>query len=700
MMNKISTSIRFAFLALVLLGLTCTSANAFPVPQTAQPEKSSTIHLIDSAIGQQIQALVTNGETTDIEPQETFGTRVFGVILGVIDLVRSDSVGILDSFSALPQTGAWFAQQYEDPTIAARWASIGHILFVALIGGFVSSLILQFLLAVPRKHLARRNYASTTGKVAAALAHLGLCLLPILLFIGAALISMNQSDPPRLSRFVTMSVLYAIVLHQIVRLVAHFVFSAKIPHLRLTAMGDEMARFFQKWVDRLAPVMIYGFFAVDIARLMRVPQAAIHAFSNTIGFVIVVMVVTMIYQKRNVVASLLRGDLTAHTPNMTSGQSLRLWLARTWHRLAAGYMVAGYLYTVLTAGSRFSSLLQGTILTLVILIVMRLLIHAIAQVGANATSHFYRPVLRGLLRLVVWVAAALCVLAAWGIDIIALIETPWGQRIAGSALSIASTILIATLIYETINAAIERKLHPRDKNGVAFPVSARALTLLPLMRNTALVVLTGIVILAALSEFGVNIAPLLAGAGVIGVAIGFGSQSLVKDFITGLFILMENAIAVGDVVAIGDNSGVVESMTIRTIRIRATNGDLHIVPFGEVARLTNKTKGFSFALIEVGVAYDSDMNKVMRVLNEIAENLRNDAKLGTYILEPLEMFGLDKLGDCSLIVSCRLKTLPGRQWDVRRAFNLEIKNRFEAEGIEIPFPTVTNFHKGTTPASA
>jgi small conductance mechanosensitive channel len=221
-------------------------------------------------------------------------------------------------------------------------------------------------------------------------------------------------------------------------------------------------------------------------------------------------------------------------------------------------------------------------------------------------------------------------------------------------------------------------------------------TLLPLIRNVARVVLGVIVTLTVLSELGVDIAPLLAGAGIAGLAIGFGAQSLVKDVITGVFILLEDSIAVGDVVNVGGHGGVVEGMTVRTVRLRDLSGNVHIVPFGEVASVLNMTKEFSYALIEAGVAYKEDVDQVIEVLREIGAGMAADPEFGPMILEPLEVIGLDSFGESSVNIRVRIKTRPIKQWAVRREFHRRMKRAFDERGIEIPFPHRTVFFGAET----
>ena len=249
------------------------------------------------------------------------------------------------------------------------------------------------------------------------------------------------------------------------------------------------------------------------------------------------------------------------------------------------------------------------------------------------------------------------------------------------------------IIYEGCNSVIERHLNRRDAEGKKLAASARMRTLLPMIRTSVFIGFSIIVSLVVLSEVGFNIAPLLAGAGIFGVAIGFGSQTLVKDFLTGLFIVIENTIAIGDTVKIGDHAGVAEAMSVRTLRLRDGDGALHILPFSEVTKIINMTRDFSFAVIKVGVSYDSDLEKVMNVIRSVGEELQNDPIYKRVILEPVEVLGVEDLGDSSVTIGSRIRTRPGKQWDVRRMFLLKLKQRFDKEGIEIPFPTVTNIQK-------
>lgn len=195
--------------------------------------------------------------------------------------------------------------------------------------------------------------------------------------------------------------------------------------------------------------------------------------------------------------------------------------------------------------------------------------------------------------------------------------------------------------------------------------------------------------LMVLDELGISIGPILAAAGVVGLAVGFGAQSLVKDIISGFFILLEDQIRVGDVVEVAGKAGVVERMNLKLTVLRDLAGNVHFIPNGEISVVTNMTKGYSRYVFEIGVAYRENVDEVMQVMQEVHETLRQDPAFADDILEPLEMLGLDKFGDSALVIKARTTTQPIKQWRVAREFNRRLKIAFDERGIEIPFPHVT-----------
>jgi small conductance mechanosensitive channel len=221
-------------------------------------------------------------------------------------------------------------------------------------------------------------------------------------------------------------------------------------------------------------------------------------------------------------------------------------------------------------------------------------------------------------------------------------------------------------------------------------VTARERTLLALFRNAFTIVLAVLVVMLVLSELGVNIGPLLAGAGVVGLAIGFGGQKLVQDVINGMFIQFENTMNEGDFVTAADLTGVVERLTIRSVSLRSIDGVYHVIPFSAVTTVSNFVKHFSYYVAAIGVAYRENLTEVKLAMEEAFERLRQTA-FAADIIGPFEMQGLVEFADSSIVVRARIKTLPGKQWALGRAYNEHLKEVFDERQIEIPFPHLTMY---------
>lgn len=205
----------------------------------------------------------------------------------------------------------------------------------------------------------------------------------------------------------------------------------------------------------------------------------------------------------------------------------------------------------------------------------------------------------------------------------------------------------------------------------------------------ATIVIAIIAIVEVLHQLGISIAPILAAAGVVGVAVGFGAQSLIKDYFTGFFLLLENQIRQGDVVDAGGKAGFVEEVTLRYIKMRDYDGNVHYVPNGIITTVTNMSRGFAFSVIDIGVAYRENVDEVIEVMKAVGESIRTDEEFQFKILDNMEVAGVDKLDSSAVIVRCRFKVMPLEQWTIRREFFKRIKVAFEERGIEIPYPHLT-----------
>jgi small-conductance mechanosensitive channel len=217
----------------------------------------------------------------------------------------------------------------------------------------------------------------------------------------------------------------------------------------------------------------------------------------------------------------------------------------------------------------------------------------------------------------------------------------------------------------------------------------RAETIGRVFRYIVTVVISLIAGVLILSELGISVAPILGAAGVVGLAVGFGAQSLVKDYFTGFFILLENQLTRGDVVDIAGKSGLVEDVTLRYVRLRDYSGNVHYVPNNLITTVTNMSRSYAQSVIDVGVAYREDTDQVVDIMRAVGREMREDAQLGPKILDDLEIAGVDQWADSAVVLRCRFKVAPLEQWGVRREFLRRLKKVFDREGIEIPFPHVT-----------
>jgi small conductance mechanosensitive channel len=214
-------------------------------------------------------------------------------------------------------------------------------------------------------------------------------------------------------------------------------------------------------------------------------------------------------------------------------------------------------------------------------------------------------------------------------------------------------------------------------------------TIVRVIKYVASVVLVAVVVMVVLSNFGISIAPLLGAAGVAGVAVGLAAQGIARDFIRGLSLLIDNQIRVGDSVEVAGKAGTVEEVTMRTVTLRDYEGNVHFIPMGDVHIVTNRSYGYSYALLEIGIGYDADVDQAMQVMREVADELRAEPEFAKLTLEPIEIAGVDRWADSSVAIKSRIKVPPGRAAMVRREMLRRLKKRFDSEGIAVPSPRMT-----------
>lgn len=381
-------------------------------------------------------------------------------------------------------------------------------------------------------------------------------------------------------------------------------------------------------------------------------------------------------------------------PEFVATTTETIW-ARIWPPLAIAYVLVAYWVAITQPAVMGETLGRATAYSagaLALLIISLRLMGASATVRLNVPKAIggtlptlesrlngFAPAFAVALGLGGVIGALVLVGQGWGfVTFGARLDASLGWRLASAAMVLGGTLIF----WAFISAWIDMRLSDNDPRKI---VSPRTRTLLSLLRNAVTIALLAFGGVNALAELGINIAPLLAGAGVIGLAVGFGAQKLVQDIITGVFIQLENAINEGDVITVAGISGSVETLTIRSVGIRDLAGVYHLIPFSAVDTVSNFMRGFAYHVEVVGVAYDSDLGEVRAAMQDAYDTVRG-GPLGIHIVDKLDMHGVVALGDSSVNVRARIKTRPGQQWGVGRAYTEAVKIALENRGVEIPYP--------------
>ncbi len=644
----------------------------------------------------QINALIAlrQAEAAAEETEPTLGAIIIEQVSAHTETLGRQLSSLASALLAAPAGVDRLREGLADPAKRAMWQEGALSLLAVLVGGYFAGRVVGRLLKRPLAAISIRAGESLLTRMPLLVARLLLILVQPAAFAAVGALLVGLAGDSGVTRPVVLSVIYAAALAGAINAVARTILAPGEAEARPVAMTDESAQYLYIWIRRVTVVGIYGFFAVQILEYLGLSAPAAAFLFKLVGLVLALLSVMLVMQNRRAVARMIAGEGSGRLP------LLRRRLADLWHVLAILYFVISYLVWVIGMPGGFAYMVRATLLsalvTMLAVAVAGLAVGVVDRAfslsddvkrrlpGLEARVNRYLPFMRSALRYIVSLTAGLAVLQAWGLDILLWLGEPAGQALLGRLASIAAIVLLAAVIWETLSAAIERYLDSED--GLH---SQRARTLLPLIRKVTFVVLSVVVGLTLLSELGIDIAPLLAGAGVVGLAVGFGAQTLVKDVITGLFILIEDTISVGDFVSLGGHDGTVEALSIRSIRLRDPAGTVHTVPFSDVTSVVNYTREFAYAVLEIGVGYGEDVDRVIEVIKEVGAELRADPDVGTSIQDDLQVLGLDSFGDSAVVIKVRIRTAPGMQWAIRRAYNRLLKIRFDKENIEIPFPQRT-----------
>jgi small-conductance mechanosensitive channel len=474
----------------------------------------------------------------------------------------------------------------------------------------------------------------------------------------------------------------------------------------------ETAAYIEIWARRIVTVGVSGIAFANVALLLGLHRTGYAALLRLVMLIVHLFIVVIILQCRRPVAEAIRA------PAGRDGAAARIRnrVAGLWHLLAIALDLALWAVWALNIRNGYSLLLQYFVGTMAVVLIARLATIVVLSLidrgfrispeilqrfpGLETRANRYLPLLRKIVSAVIALIGFVALLEVWGVDaIVWFYGGQIGSRLLSAVVTIGIAALAAAAIWEISNALMDRQVNALSRDG-HYARAARLRTFQPMLRTALLCLIVAVVGLTTLSEIGVNVAPLLAGAGIVGIAIGFGSQKLVQDLITGLFLLLENTVQVGDNVTVSGLSGTVENVSIRTIRLRAGDGSVHIVPFSAVTTLTNSSRGAGNAAVSVNVSYKEDTDRAGEILKDIVAEMRREPEYRNAIRGDLELWGVDKVDGSMASIVGQIRCTDSGRWPVQREFNRRMKRRFQECGIEIASGSQTILMQIPAPADA
>ena len=653
--------------------------------------------------------------------------------------IRQRLADLAVSWRNLPAAPAFLAETWRTQMTADQTLrSITYVLIFLVVGGGLEWLYRQYVqAALMRLELRRRN--TLWGRVRAALMRAVLMLGGLAVFSIGAIGAFLSFEWPAFVENVVLNILIVFITIRSAATLSVFVLAPRVAALRLVPMKSRLARPLHAWIMTLASVATIAFAVSDIFDHLAGETDAVGAMlavSVAAGMLCTVLTVAAIWH----IASIVRATSSPGTRSVKPRRPF-------WPGFLTIVVVAAFVLSVLDA----TTMMWTVLIVGLVIPVMRLLhalvdylfdqaegrnlpdarpsaLSAAAVSGQEQTAgpdeppaapapepadetdneddeivgpfELYRPVARRLARFVVLISAIFALLYVWEGNILTLSES---QTITGRFVVILADILAAVLIADLIwvwaKSAIDRRLanYVPPQGSEAPGPEARMATLLPILRVTLLVFLIVIVAMTVLASFGINIGPLLAGAGVIGIAIGFGAQALVRDIVSGIFFLIDDAFRIGEYIEIGELRGTVESMSIRSLRVRHHLGAVHTIPFGELKSLTNYSRDWVIMRLEFRVPFDTDIKLVKKIVKTIGAEMLEHEGYGDSIIQTLKSQGVRRMEEFNMVVGVKFMCKPGAQWLMRRDAYQKLRDAFESNGISFAQRNVTVEVKGDGP---
>ncbi len=572
---------------------------------------------------------------------------------------------------------------------------LGIVLIVA--AGLLAQALTARLLRGLRQQAHPAPDASFSRKLGFGIVLLLLRMLDVAAFVAGATIlffALWHGHEP--NRYLALAIIAGVALYQTAVRVSQFLFTPHDASLRLMPLSDPDASAVSVRVNGIVALAVAIFTLDRYLTAIGVRVELVDLITLTTALALIVLINVFAWQAREPIGRAIRG------PGERTGAPAA-FLGHAWHVLFGITVILVYVVAVVAMaapgdvpeGVGFLTLMVVTLLPFVLGSVrplvhdaLRLPTESLVTVGEVVHSRpgLQKPVTR-LIRVTIIALAVIYLGWLWGVDVVAAVDTRLGSRIGEAALQIAAAALTAYLLWLVAKRAIDPYMPDdvtpgapaEDMGGTGV---SRVATLMPLIRKAILVTLVSVTAMIIMSAIGVHIGPLLAGAGVVGLAVGFGAQSLISDIISGIFFLMDDAFRKGEYIEIGNIRGTVEKISVRSFQLRHHKGAVHTVPYGQITSLTNYSRDWAIMKFELRIPFEVDVEKVRKIIKKVGQELMDDADITPLLLEPLKSQGVNRMDDSAFIVRCKFTAKPGHQFYVRRVAYARIQEAFQKEGIQ------------------
>jgi small-conductance mechanosensitive channel len=670
-----------------LLVAACATVAAFPAEAQTRATKTKAIALPEPLTKESVRELVSRLSDEEVRkllldqldraaaPTKAKGDKgMSGMVEENAGMVRQRLGELEEAFDALPATLREVLAKLDDPEGPSVLPLIGALLLGALLVGWLAERVYDFALRHYRKRLVPSAAETFTARSFRRVVGLTLDLGGVTVFALAFLaLFLALWQGHGLRRIAILEVLIAVVAVRIAWLIGQFLLSNRAGAQRLLPFADAPARQLRRFAILFTALWGLGSFLGSVMTGGGASAATLDLLVISMLVLGLGIVLWTVWQVRAPIASLIRGE---GKPNVIRG-----WLADLWPVIATVYFVAIVVTRVNDIFTR-APIVEGAGF-LSVLLVMSIPIIDMMLCAA------YEAVFRRAIHIIVIVAGLLLLAELWDVNLFAMAQASMGGKISSSLFGVCIVLLLAYLLWEIAKTAIDRRLQAEGKQGHDVPAS-RLQTLLPLFRALILVTIVVMATMSFLAALGVDILPLLAGASVVGVAIGFGSQTLVRDIVSGAFFLMDDAFRLGEYIEVGSDKGVVEKINVRSVFLRHHRGSLNILPYGEIKRLRNTSRDWAIHVMEFRLTYDTNIMQVKKILKKIGEELAADPDYAADILQPLKSQGVISTEDSAIVVRAKFTAKPTTtSFMMRRVAYDKIIAAFRAAGIKFAHKEVT-----------